>query len=145
MYFVNNRALKSAARKKAFVPTVKVRKNIRGNFGVKKRKDTVYRERKTIKPNILCLFWCEGRDLNPYGCPHAPQTCASACSATLAKLNYYNKFFYCLSIVLDIKTQKFCFLKQMTEIAPEYAASGPVFEKNCCLRPFGIQKQNMKK
>ena len=29
-------------------------------------------------------FWCEGRDLNPYGCPHAPQTCAYANSATAA-------------------------------------------------------------
>ena len=31
--------------------------------------------------------WCEGRDLNPQGYPHAPQTCASASSATLAYLS----------------------------------------------------------
>ena len=29
-------------------------------------------------------FWCERRDLNPYVKTHAPQTCASADSATLA-------------------------------------------------------------
>ncbi len=29
--------------------------------------------------------WCGRRGLNPYGCPHAPQTCASANSATLAQ------------------------------------------------------------
>ena len=28
--------------------------------------------------------WCDRWDLNPYGLPHAPQTCASACSATIA-------------------------------------------------------------
>ncbi len=41
------------------------------------RKSTMVSYQKTI-----VLIWCEGRDLNPYGCPHAPQTCASANSAT---------------------------------------------------------------
>ena len=31
--------------------------------------------------------WCEGRDLNPQGYPHAPQASASASSATLAYLS----------------------------------------------------------
>ncbi len=30
--------------------------------------------------------WCGRWDLNPYGCPHAPQTCASASSATAANI-----------------------------------------------------------
>ena len=30
-------------------------------------------------------WWCGRRDLNPYGCPHAPQTCAYANSATTAR------------------------------------------------------------
>ena len=28
--------------------------------------------------------WCDRWDLNPYGLPYAPQTYASACSATIA-------------------------------------------------------------
>ncbi len=43
----------------------------------------IYQNKKTIRLDGF-LFWCEKRDLNPYGCPHAPQTCASADSATLA-------------------------------------------------------------
>ena len=35
--------------------------------------------------------WCERRDLNPYGLPHAPQTCASAGSATLAFIGLTSK------------------------------------------------------
>ena len=38
-------------------------------------------------------FWCGRWDLNPYGLPYAPQTYASACSATTAKFDcerYYN-------------------------------------------------------
>ena len=30
------------------------------------------------------LCWCDRRDLNPYPCGHAPQTCAYANSATIA-------------------------------------------------------------
>ena len=33
---------------------------------------------------VELFLWCEGWDLNPHGCPHAPQTCASAYSATFA-------------------------------------------------------------
>ena len=33
---------------------------------------------------LRCSYWCGQWDLNPYGLPHAPQTCASASSATLA-------------------------------------------------------------
>ena len=33
---------------------------------------------------ILVPRWCGRPDLNRYGCPHAPQTCASAYSATTA-------------------------------------------------------------
>ena len=32
-------------------------------------------------------FWCGRWDLNPYGLPYAPQTYASACSATTAKID----------------------------------------------------------
>ena len=36
------------------------------------------------------FFWCGLPDLNRYGCPHAPQTCASAYSAkTALRLCYY--------------------------------------------------------
>ena len=39
---------------------------------------------------ILVPRWCGRPDLNRYGCPHAPQTCASAYSATTAwRLWYY--------------------------------------------------------
>ena len=40
--------------------------------------------------------WCGRRDLNSYGLPHAPQTCASAYSATAAfalSMNNYNEHF----------------------------------------------------
>ena len=56
----------------------------------------IYQNKKTIRLDGS-FFWCEKRDLNPYGCPHAPQTCASADSATLAYrffrtlLSYYSK------------------------------------------------------
>ena len=35
-------------------------------------------------------FWCDQGDLNPHGCPYAPQTYASACSAMIANDNDYN-------------------------------------------------------
>ena len=34
------------------------------------------------------IFWCGGRDSNPYGLPHAPQTCAYAYSAMTASITY---------------------------------------------------------
>ena len=33
---------------------------------------------------VSVIFWCERRDLNPYAEAHAPQTCLSANSSTLA-------------------------------------------------------------
>ena len=42
-----------------------------------------------LSDKLLCTYecrysWCGRRDLNPYGLPHAPQTCAYANSATIA-------------------------------------------------------------
>ena len=34
------------------------------------------------------FFWCGRWDLNPYGLPYAPQTYASACSATTANIHF---------------------------------------------------------
>ena len=33
-------------------------------------------------------YWCERGELNPYGLPQDPKSCASASSATLAKINF---------------------------------------------------------
>ena len=41
----------------------------------------------TQRHRMCFLFWCDRRDLNPYPCGHAPQTCAYANSATIAKSN----------------------------------------------------------
>ena len=38
----------------------------------------------------VSAFWCDQGDLNPHGCPYAPQTYASACSAMIAQNNVYN-------------------------------------------------------
>ena|GEM_PF-1208138 len=53
-------------------------------------------DRKNNKKNslsaVICLMdWCPGPDLNRYGCPYAPQTYASASSATWAyRIDSYN-------------------------------------------------------
>ena len=43
-------------------------------------------QKKTTRPCLQSqVAWCGRRDLNPYGLPHAPQTCAYAYSATTAR------------------------------------------------------------
>ena len=44
--------------------------------------------------SFINTFWCGQRDLNPYGCPHAPQTCASACSAMTAWIKLACLFYH---------------------------------------------------
>ena len=52
----------------------------------------MHRKARWFRIKTIVLIWCEGRDLNPYGCPHAPQTCASANSATSRSTkNYYTR------------------------------------------------------
>jgi hypothetical protein len=46
--------------------------------------------RAAKKPFCGSFLWCEGGDLNSQGFPHAPQTCASADSATFAYLPHRN-------------------------------------------------------
>ena len=61
------------------------------------RRQTSFKKRTFVGRQKCVFCWCEKRDLNPYGCPHAPQTCASADSATLA---YMWVFRPCLTIIL---------------------------------------------
>ncbi len=51
---------------------------------------TPYTQQKNT-PFGVFFCWCGRWDLNPYGLPHAPQTCASACSATAASINFVAK------------------------------------------------------
>ncbi len=44
------------------------------------------KQKRDPPTNVRSLLWCDRWDLNPYGLPYAPQTYASACSATIAKL-----------------------------------------------------------
>ena len=46
--------------------------------------------RKTKSTYRSKCSWCDQGDLNPHGCPYAPQTYASACSAMIANDNDYN-------------------------------------------------------
>ena len=56
------------------------------------------------------LRWCGYRDLNPDGCPYAPQTYASACSAITAysrQLYYDNMIARRLSTIFSRFTENY--------------------------------------
>ena len=63
------------------------------------RRQTSFKKRTFVARQKCVFCWCEKRDLNPYGCPHAPQTCASADSATLAYRSFLRT---CLAIITNV-------------------------------------------
>ena len=65
-------------------------KQMRNKNSYNTYKNSTKKHRKTF---VFDARWCDRWDLNPYGCPHAPQTCASACSATVALVNTSKKYY----------------------------------------------------